>query len=1359
MLKSKKLLWLSSGVALLGVFVASIATAAWFQIDSQPLQTSLVSSSPNITIDNDNIYGYKIKQNIGSNGFIDYDADTVAKIHGSQIAGTNIHQDDEDINFDVPSGGIGYYIIKQNPGGTYKYTYNSTAYSWKFSEYSGSSRSYTNSISLSAGDNLIVKKYTFEANKTVNKQVDINSTYGADSSTESNSIVIGTAGTYKAWFDSANGTIGFEDVGTPISGKNLRSHHNIKRTISIESGKMYFICPTSVFSGWGSVTNYVARFNTGDVNMTYDSNNASYYCEIPSAATGVYFRFKEGNVQWQADGGSKGSSVAYSISYSTGKILTVSSVGYLENWDSTNKHAKLTAALSTEINNSTTKTVYLYDPNATLSSKDGSVLPYAYAFKNDTYVDENASWPGKAMTRIRDYYYSINVPTSLTSIIFTNSAGSIQTANLTTPTGTSCAYDYSASTWYNPAATTATTYTYYLYDPDNYYEGAGYVKYWSNKYNISGTGPVAMTSTGTTRLFSVTINVYFDHLLFCKTSSYGTQTADLEIPQTNKYYVLTSGTAGSWKNLSTVSGSRTIRLYDPNGWLGATPKIYAFETSVSHYPTKNADWPGVAMTQSNTRADGHLYTITIPTTYTKIMFANSDGSVQTADGGMTPDGSKYYVLTSKSNNIVSGHWYTALASEDTYTYYFYDNRVSGRWTAPYAYAWASSGVTNDADNYSIYPYQAAAWPGIAMTQATAKATADGIEPEYTWSITVSQSYDKIIFNKGVGASSSTPGDQTNDLTTTGHNGQYCILNGQTDGKWNVQWNNNIYGITLKASYFIGGAQSSFDPTDLGSENSVGLVNYTPKLSPVTNITKADAANGIVYYFSRVGTTWYTDPDCAAGHAYSAGPLTGSITLYAKYNVDVSNYKDIYIDTVNTGWGDSVYIFNGGGTEKYFGGYKVAPNLYRVTLPSSWNFRVSKNDHVTGDTNGNWWSVQITVNSYTTGTYGVVTANGDSNQNFSVKSLKTTSYGTAKIQKYNGSSWVDISGGTMEIGDGTSNYFVFEHGLQIPVNTKIRVVVTNGSPSSLTGTYDYSKYLIPDGTTTPYVVNDGGDIKTANYTGNARFNFYITSEATPKLTIAMVPDLGNGYYIMDYNSTYGTNNFISETKMSSSNKTRAVYDGYYATAGKQVFIKSYLDAVDVLYTTLSASSSAYASISNGVITITSAGYYSITVDNGTITISSYSIDDDFKLNKLDISKNTSKELIWKQKTSIVLEIPFTCDNKYASTISINPDFGNLSHFVGASLYVTDAAHKLADPYTTLRGSNSSTRSTYYNSLSNAATITDSNSFVIPANSGSTVFYAYILIDYLPTGTGVSYTNFTNSTYLAGQIWFYIKDTQQ
>ena len=132
---SKKLLWLTAGISLFGVFVASIATAAWFQVDSQPLQASMTTPTPNLSIDNTNVTGHKIQPSLGTDGFPDYLSSTVSSKKGGSYDTINHNQDDADINFDVPADGLGYYLVKKNPGDTYKYKYNLTSYSWKFAEF------------------------------------------------------------------------------------------------------------------------------------------------------------------------------------------------------------------------------------------------------------------------------------------------------------------------------------------------------------------------------------------------------------------------------------------------------------------------------------------------------------------------------------------------------------------------------------------------------------------------------------------------------------------------------------------------------------------------------------------------------------------------------------------------------------------------------------------------------------------------------------------------------------------------------------------------------------------------------------------------------------------------------------------------------------------------------------------------------------------------------------------------------------------------------------------------------------------------------------------------------------------------
>ena len=69
--KSRKvMIWASAAVSLMGVLVAAISTYAWFQIESQPLANTMVTASPNISIDNENVYGYKVNPVLGTNGFV-----------------------------------------------------------------------------------------------------------------------------------------------------------------------------------------------------------------------------------------------------------------------------------------------------------------------------------------------------------------------------------------------------------------------------------------------------------------------------------------------------------------------------------------------------------------------------------------------------------------------------------------------------------------------------------------------------------------------------------------------------------------------------------------------------------------------------------------------------------------------------------------------------------------------------------------------------------------------------------------------------------------------------------------------------------------------------------------------------------------------------------------------------------------------------------------------------------------------------------------------------------------------------------------------------------------------------------------
>ena len=240
---------------------------------------------------------------------------------------------------------------------------------------------------------------------------------------------------------------------------------------------------------------------------------------------------------------------------------------------------------------------------------------------------------------------------------------------------------------------------------------------------------------------------------------------------------------------------------------------------------------------------------------------------------------------------------------------------------------------------------------------------------------------------------------------------------------------------------------------------------------------------------------------------------------------------------------------------------------------------------------------------------------------------------------------------------------------------------------------------------------------------------------------------------------GTNNYIGDTKMNSGSDSSATYTGYYAASSSRIFIRSYIDAVDTLYTTYSSLASGVSMDTNsesatyGVITFANAGYYNIFVTNGVVTIESYNVSNFFKLNDFNTSNKANQAAVKGQKTALILEVPFTCNNDYDSKVSLKVDYSNLNAFIGTAFYVSSSriSDDPATVYSTLI-----TNDTYgvYSSLSNASTITDVNNLTITAGSAST-YYAYIVIDYLYNG---NYTNFNNSVYLAANMSFYLNGVQ-
>lgn len=1193
--KTKKSRFLFSiGISLLSVFVAAISTAAWFAIDAQPLTTSMVSSDANLTIDDENVYGYKIEPVLSNNGVIDYSNETVTATKGSVVEKTNNHKANEDLVFDVPEDGIGYYLIIKNPGGTYKYFYTDTSgdkhtmYHKFDNEFTTSNKWFADNVTLENGASIRIKHYTFNLNhETVNEQIQIADTFGASSTIDSNThdVNVATGGTYKVWFDKSTRKIGFEksfSISTVNRNPRIATLRSSPTPTITNSYKMVYLTRNW---GWNSLkVHYWGSGFDSTVNMYYVYDNTYsqgvYMAQVPTNSTAIQF-------------------------------------------------------VGTEDNQ--TK----YSKDITLSSNN------AYNF---------ASWD--------------------------SSAGK---ANM--------------GTW------SESEYTYYFV----------------NEY---GTGN------------------------------------------------------------------------DSTAYFGSTPYCFAKKGSTDLCGS------GFKMNATNQTS---VFAIKITTQANKIFFENAASSAtrQTVDisVGSSQNG-KYYGLiydTNATATQMSGTWYTNLPDSDKNTFYYFDNRQSGRWNPPYAYVWNGSGESN---------HYHKAWPGYVMTQLTAKEAAEkGVDRTYAWKISVSKSYTNIIFNKGTTGENA---NQTIDLTTSGNEGKFAVLttqittSGSNQYKWNVGWSNTMISVIYKAVYFIDGHKMTLNQDQIDTESTISDTRFTPTKRTTLDATRDvnDDTNGVMYTFSREsGNYIYTADGCASGNRFTDGnDITsyldgGTVTFYIKYETSSTSYKTFYVDTTNAyhsdnsnHWTSVKYCFTDGTVKA--SAVKVADDLFRITAPSSWGFRLSNGgSNVNGD---NYCAYRDGLNSNTLVSGSIILNIGGNTYNVNHSATwdthkdSTSKYGTATIMfsvKKNG-AWTDfgpesgIENVEMDVGDATVNYFVYEHGVALSHDTRIRIQ-TSQSISGHT-TFGWNEYYGINGhngytgnsTTyvTSIVVSSDRDVMIASNIEDAKYNFYITSDG--KFTITMVPDRGNGFYIMPYSSDHKTNNYIGGVKMNSTSNASAMYSGYYARSGTSIFIRSYLDAVDKLYTEgTQLQNCQWDNSISGKININVTGYYNIEVSNGKVIISTYSLSDFFKLNPLDTTPSMieSTAAIKAQKTSLVLEIPFRCAkyvnsawvaNKFSSNIKLDVD-NSLSDFVGVALYVRnskiDADHLLDgcnNPYSYMRGNEDSS---YRYSLSNAsANISDNANVTISAGTSS-VYYAYILIDYLPATTG-SYTNFTNSTYLNYKLSFYLKAIQ-
>ena len=1406
---SKLLLILSTCMSILAVFVCSVATLTWFQINSQSPQTSLVSGSADVNIDK--VTGYKIEQKYNANGQINYSNNTVVSkdaVSDETSASTNYDKEDADTNFDVPNKGIGYYLVKPDSDGSYKFS-NSPEY-LRFEEFTTGSLAHVDSVYFPASTlSFRIRSYQMDGSQTALSTIAVTGvTYeGAENESYLNNgdVVVPGVGTYNVWFDITTRKVGLEFLGASnLNAQNLMPHrlHGTERIyMSIVN-----------FTNWA---NDGARFaciysttNSGGTwkNMTYLTSNY-YYVDGINTATYLYIDFvrMDGSTSTN-DWGNKWNDTGYLVIPTD--VRDGNNCFYVKDWNNTgdwgtygsrtyNYTIKVGTNAYTAMTWSDSDNAYTY----TISSC-GNSTALAYQLNGETISVSKGSG---------DSGFNLN---NTSSGLQVTRGGTNITVYLST----------SHTVWISTV--------YEVKVGDNFYQ-ASYVASGETDYNesyhqykatVSGSAgdAVAVYVNGAVKTYTRDSDTYNNinssknlvknasnnsvFLKFNKSGSNVTWSTCTVWADGNKTYELitngntlemsyvNSGTYSGWYKAAGVSiasaGTATIRL---NGSTTTATKynsgVYNSVISVSD---NTISWPTTGITSTVDvyyDTSNHyvyatpVYTITIGGTTKQATYDSNDTVLRTTSTFNVTDGQAIsakvndtsLTLSRKANNSSSDRnniSTTSLAvmydATSVYGEISYSESSPSRtiWVSGYAPIYYYS--TNSGSTWTQMTYNSATSTSQVTANITSGLTA-GTPIRFrksanNTSYNSSVSLDSGEFNNLTGSAGSLTTITTLTANTT------LTLNFDTNVAYlggrilTYYWYNGDPGLAENQSYnaYLWQSDNSSNknaayPGQTGIQTSMSFVedNDDPRLWTLT--FNADTGfNRAVFNFgtSTTEVAYQTfdieltasnigkycrvsdDDNGYAGCADSGDGNKLKWTTEWKNNLPVygSDYTFYIADSNNSqfisrpyayAWDNAGSYMEAGGA--IFPGLPTTPvivgNLYKFTCADEYDRIIFTNSSSSVQT------ANITDMSSHSGDVWIATGKSGTTVTGSWGSAKTHSVGSAKIYKStNGSSWTEAA--TMYDGDLTTNDFMYELGVQAANGTYLKVeTIINES----TTTYSNSSNFIVDIYTRPYLTVNASSIvvklsdNPSDTTTTARFNFYITTAG--KLAIVMVPDLGNGIYIMPYTSS--TEGFVSATKMNTSSETSATYSGYYAASGDKIYIRSYLNAVDTLYKTINITGSgASYNSTTGVITFNAANYYDIEVAGGTVYISEYQPDDFFRLNALDVNNVANQNAIKGQKTTLVLEVAFTVtSNDFQMSTSIDID-NSLSNFTGISYYVPSdsdistysssfTGRKLNDPYTYMRANKYT--------LSTTTTLTDAN-FLTAKNDDETIYYAYILIDY-------------------------------
>ena len=278
------------------------------------------------------------------------------------------------------------------------------------------------------------------------------------------------------------------------------------------------------------------------------------------------------------------------------------------------------------------------------------------------------------------------------------------------------------------------------------------------------------------------------------------------------------------------------------------------------------------------------------------------------------------------------------------------------------------------------------------------------------------------------------------------------------------------------------------------------------------------------------------------------------------------------------------------------------------------------------------------------------------------------------------------------GDGTYNMYVYDNALSLSDGDAFALRFNN---HGVYYWYDYdnldsdSKRYVYDTTSEEYESSTiggqvwggseqvGNDLDTVGkhaikikYSGN--YNIYFTAQGT--ISLASVPSAkGEGYYIMPYDSA-GINGNNLKSSFNNCLKMRmtelangsdgniAFYKNFNVTSScLSFYIKSYLDGVDN-GPMQAMGRNQYATIQGGVFTFKEEGKYNIYLQRSnsnsatptfTIYITKNKTGDFFSMNEIVTEHGTNKTIL-EQKTTMVIEVKFK-SAKNSGSVRVGADF--------------------------------------------------------------------------------------------------------